>query len=115
MQKLFIIIYIFGFNIFSEDFCVFNNILEQNEKIVNCNDKKLLFGYLEFKSKKKDLKFLFNTELNEYVPQKYKPEILTFINKNCYKKTLKIKTITNFNNISGYYFNEIIIKCEFKS
>ena len=115
MQKLSIILYFFGFNIFSSDFCVIDNILEKNEKLVNCNDEKLLFGYLEFKSKNKDLKFLFNKEFNEYVPQIYKSEILTFIRKNCYKKTLKIKTITNFNNRLGDYLNEIIIQCKFKS
>tara|TARA_B100000212_G_C27307385_1_gene504234 strand:- start:594 stop:941 length:348 start_codon:yes stop_codon:yes gene_type:complete len=115
MQKLSIFIYFFGFNLFSSDFCVIDNILKKNEKIINCNDKKLLFGHLEFKSKKKDLKFQFNKELNEYVPQSYKHEILTFIRKNCYKKTLKIKTITNFNNNSGDYMNEVIIKCKLKS
>ena len=115
MQKLSIFIYFFGFNLFSADFCVIDNILEQNEKIVNCNDKKLLFGHLEFKSKKKDLKFLLNEEFNEYVHQKFKLEILTFIRKNCYKKTLKIKTITNFNNRLGDYLNKIIIQCKFKS
>ena len=115
MQKLPIFIYFFVFNLFSSDFCVINNILEKNEKIVNCNNKNLLFGHLEFKSKKKDLKFQFNKELNEYVPQRYKHEILTFIRKNCYKKTLKIKTITNLNNKFGDYMNEVIIKCKFKS
>ena len=115
MQKLSIFLYFFGFNLFAVDFCVINNILEKNEKIVNCNDKKLLFGYLEFKSKKKDLKFMFNKEFNEHVPERYKPEILTFIRKNCYKKTLKIKTITNLNNKFDDYMNEVIIKCKFKS
>jgi len=115
MQKLSIFIYFFGFNLFSTDFCVIDNILEKSEKIVNCNDKKLLFGHLEFKSKKKDLKFQFNKELNEYVPQSYKHEILTFIRKNCNKKTLKIKTITNFDYKSDNYLNEVIIKCKFKS
>jgi len=115
MQKLPIFIYFFVFNLFSSDFCVIDNILKTNEKIVNCNNKNLLFGHLEFKSKKKDLKFLFNEEFNEKVPQKYKSEILTFIRKNCYKKTLKIKTITNFNNKLGDYLNEIIIQCKFKS
>ena len=115
MQKLPIFIYFFVFNLFSSDFCVINNILEKNENFANCNDNKLLFGSLEFKSKKKDLKFLFNKEFNEYVPQRYNTEILTFIRKNCYKKTLKIKTITNFNNNSDDYLNEIIIRCKFKS
>ena len=115
MQKFSIFIYFFGFNLFSSDFCVIDNILEKNEKIVNCDDKKLLFGHLEFKSKTKDIKFLFNEEFNEFVPQKYKREILTFIRKNCYKKTLKIKTITNFNNKLDDYLNEIIIQCKFKS
>tara|TARA_B100000886_G_C20304294_1_gene441062 strand:+ start:219 stop:566 length:348 start_codon:yes stop_codon:yes gene_type:complete len=115
MQKLSIFLYFFSFNLFAADFCVINNILEKNQEIVDCNDKKLLFGYLEFKSKKKDLNFLFDKELNEYVPQRYKSEILTFIRKNCNKRTLKIKTITNFNNKSNDYLNEIIIKCKFKS
>ena len=115
MQKLSIFLYFFGFNLFAADFCVINNILEKNEEIIDCNDKKLLFGYLEFKSKKKDLNFLFDKELKEYVPQRYKSEILTFIRKNCNKKTLKIKTITNFNYKSNDYLNEIIIKCKFKS
>ena len=115
MIKLSIFIYFFGFNLFSSDFCLIKDILDKNEKIINCNDKKLLFGHLEFKSKKKDLKFLFNEEFNEQVPQKYKSEILTFIRKNCYKKTLKIKTITNFNNKLDDYLNEIIIQCKFKS
>ena len=115
MQKFSIFIYFFGLNLFSADFCVIDNILEKKEKIVNCSDKKLLFGHLKFKSKKKDLKFQFNKEFHEFVPQRYKPEILTFIRKNCYKKTLKIKTITNFNNKYGNYLNEVIIKCKFKS
>ena len=115
MQKFSIFIFFFGFNLFSSDFCVIDNILEKNEKIVNCDDKKLLFGHLEFKSKTKDIKFLFNEEFNEFVPQKYKREILTFIRKNCYKKNLKIKTINNLNNKFDDYMNEVIIKCKFKS
>ena len=46
---------------------------------------------------------------------KIQTEILTFIRKNCYKKTLKIKTITNLNNKFDDYLNEIIIQCKFKS
>ena len=69
-----------------------NNILEKNKNFASCNDNQLLFGYLEFKSKKKDLNFLFDNELNEYVPQRYKSEILTFIRK---KPTVRRPVITS--------------------
>ncbi|GIR26656.1 MAG: hypothetical protein CM15mP40_12640 [Alphaproteobacteria bacterium] len=114
MKKLIIFIYFFGFSLSSEDFCVIHNILEKNKKILNCNDKQLLFGYIKFKSKQNNLKYSFNKEVKEYVPHRYKSEILTFVRNNCYKKSLKIKTITNFNSKLDEYINEIIIECRFK-
>ncbi len=114
MKKLIIFMYFFGFGLLSEDFCVVPNILDNNKQILNCNDKQLLFGYIKFKSKQNNLKFILNKELKEYVPYSYKSEILTFIRNNCYKKSLKIKTITNFNSKLEEYFNEIIIECRYK-
>ena len=114
MKKLIIFIYFFSFSLFCEDFCVINNILYNNNKILNCNDKQLLFGYITFKSKQNNLKFSLDKELEEYVPHLYKLEILTFIRNNCYKKSLKIKTITNFNSKLDVYINEIIIQCRYK-
>ena len=114
MKKLIIFIYFFSFSLFSEDFCVIDNILYNNNKILNCNDKQLLFGYIQFKSKQKNLKFSYNKEVREYVPQLYKSEILTFVRNNCYKKSLKIKTITNFHSIQNEFINEIIVECKYK-
>ena len=98
----------------SQDFCIIHNILDNNKHILNCNDKQLLFGYIKFKSKQNNLKFSLNKDLNEYVPHRYKSEILTFVRNNCYKKSLKIKTITNFNSKLDEYINEIIVECRFK-
>ena len=114
MKKLIIFIYFFSFSLFSEDFCVIDNILDNNKQIQNCNYKQLLFGYIKFKSKQNNLKFSFNKEVEEYVPHRYKSEILTFVRNNCYKKSLKIKTITNFNSKLDEYINEIIIECRYK-
>ena len=114
MKKLIIFIYFFGFNLASEDFCVIRNILEKHKQILKCNDKQLLFGYIKFKSKQNNLKYSLNKEVKEYVPHRYKSEILTFVRNNCYKKSLKIKTITNFNSKLDEYINEIIIECRFK-
>ena len=114
MKKLIIFIYFFSFSVFSEDFCVINNILDNNKKILNCNDKQLLFGYIKFKSKQNNLKFSYKKEVKEYVPHLYKSEILTFVRNNCYKKSLKIKTITNFNSIQNEFINEIIVECKYK-
>ena len=114
MKKLIIFIYFFGFRLFSEDFCIIDDILDNNKQIINCNDKQLLFGYTKFKSKQKNLKFSFNKGVKEYVPLRYKLDILTFVRNNCYKKSLKIKTITNFNSKSDEYINEIIIECRYK-
>ena len=114
MKKLIIFIYFFGFSLLAENFCVIYNILDKKKKILDCNDKQLLFGYIKFKSKQNNLKFLFNKELKEYVPRRYKSEILTFVTNNCYKKSLKIKTITNFNSKLNEYINEVIIECRYK-
>ena len=114
MKKLIIFIYFFDFTLLSEDFCVIDDILDNNKQILNCNDKQLIFGYTKFKSKQKNLKFSYNKEVREYVPQLYKSEILTFVSNNCYKKSLKIKTITNFSSKSNEYTNEIIIECRYK-
>ena len=114
MKKLIIFIYFFDFTLLSEDFCVIDDILDNNKQILNCNDNQLLFGYIKFKSKQKNLKFSFNTELEEYVPLRYKSDILTFVRNNCYKRSLKIKTITNFNSKLNEYINEIIIECRYK-
>ena len=113
MQNLIIFIFFFSYNLFSEDFCLIHNILEE-DKIINCKEKQLLFGYLGFESKKNILKFTFNQDLNEYVPLSYEPEILAYIRNNCYKKSLKIKTITNFNSKLDEYMNEIIVECRYK-
>ena len=59
MKKLIIFIYFFSFSLLSKDFCVINNILDNNKQILNCNDKQLLFGYIKFKSKQNNLKFSF--------------------------------------------------------
>ena len=114
MKKLIIFIYFFGFGLLSKDFCVIPNILDNNKQILNCRDKQLLFGYIKFKAKQNNLKYSFNNDVNEYVPNVYRAEILTFVRNNCYKKSLKIKTITNFNNILDEYINEIIVECKFK-
>ena len=99
---------------FSEDFCIIDDILDNNKQILNCNDNQLLFGYIKFKSKQNNLKFSYKKEVKEYVPHLYKSEILTFVRNNCYKKSLKIKTITNFSSKSNEYTNEIIIECRYK-
>ncbi len=114
MKKLIIFIYLFGFSLLSSDFCVVHSILDNSKQILNCNDKQLLFGYIKFKSKQNNLKFSFNMELKDYVPHRYKSEILTFVRNNCYKTSLKIKTITNFNSKLDEYMNEIIIECRYK-
>lgn len=118
MKKLIIFIYFFSlsfsFSLLAENFCVIRNILDNNKQILDCNDKQLLFGYMKFKSKQENLKFSFNTEVREYVPFRYKSDILNFVRNNCYKKTLKIKTITNFNSKLNEYINEIIIECRYK-
>ena len=114
MTKLIIFLYFFGFSLLSKDFCVISNILDNNQQILNCKDKQLLFGYIQFKSKLNNLKYSFNKEVNEYVPHGYKLEILTFVRNNCYKKSLKIKTITNLNSKLDEYINEIIVECRFK-
>ena len=114
MKKLMIFIYFFSFRLFSEDFCIIDDILDNNKQIINCKDKQLLFSYTKFKSKQKNLKFSFNKELKEYVPLRFKSDILTFVRNNCYKKSLKIKTITNFSSKSNEYTNEIIIECRYK-
>ena len=114
MKKLIIFIYFFGLSLLAEDFCVIPNILHNNKQILNCIDKQLLFGYIKFKSKQNNLKFHFNKEFKEYVPFRYKSEILTFVTNNCYKKSLKIKTITNFNSKLDEYINEIIVECRYR-
>ena len=114
MKKLSVLIYFFGFSLYSEDFCVIHNILDHNNQTLNCNDKQLLFGYIKFESKQNNLEFSFNNEVNEYVPDRYKSEILTFVRNNCYKKSLKIKTITNFHSIQNEFINEIIVECKYK-
>lgn len=118
MKKLIIFIYFFSlsfsFSLLAENFCVIRNILDNNKQILDCNDKQLLFGYMKFKSKQENLKFSFNTEVREYVPIRYKSGILNFVRNNCYKKSLKIKTITNFNSKLNEYINEIIIECRYK-
>ena len=114
MKKLIFFIYFFSCSLLSKDFCVIDDILDKNKQILNCYDKQLLFGYTKFKSKQKNLKFSFNKELKEYIPLRYKSDILTFIRNNCYKKSLKIKTITNLNSKLDEYINEIIVECRFK-
>ena len=114
MKKLIIFIYCFSFSLLAEDFCDSRNILDDNKRILDCNNKQLLFGYIKFKSKQNNLKFSLNKELKEFVPRRYKSEILTFVRNNCYKKSLKIKTITNFNSKLDEYINEIIVECRYK-
>ena len=114
MKKLSVLIYFFGFSLYSEDFCVIHNILDHNNQTLNCNDKQLLFGYIKFKSKQNNLKFSYKKNVKEYVPHLYKSEILTFVRNNCYKKSLKIKTITNFHSIQNEFINEIIVECKYK-
>ena len=114
MKKLIIFIYFFGFSLLAKDFCVISNILDNRKQILNCDDKQLLFGYIKFKSKQNNLKFSYKKEVKEYVPHLYKSEILTFVRNNCYKKSIKIKTITNFNSKLDEYVNEIIIECRYK-
>ena len=114
MKKLIIFIYFFGFSLLAEGFCVIPNILDNNIHTLNCSENQLLFGYIKFKSKQNNLKFHFNKEFKEYVPFRYKSEILTFVTNNCYKKSLKIKTITNFNSKLDEYINEIIVECRYR-
>ncbi len=101
----------------SSDFCVIHNILNNNEINVICDKKKIIFGFIDYESNKKDLKYQNDKELKLKIPSKYYYEITDFINKYCYKKkdSLKIKEIINLNKSDDMkYLVKIIISCEFK-
>ena len=101
----------------SSDFCVVRNILNNNKIDVLCDKKKTIFGYIDYESNNKDLKYQNDEELKLKIPSEYHYEITDFINKYCYKKkdSLKIKEIINLDKSNDMkYLVKIIISCEFK-
>ena len=116
--KIFIFIFIVFFKHIagSKGLCTIDNILVYDSRKKNCIENDLLFGNLTFKSDEKNLNFIFFKDLNIQIPDIFNNEIKTFIVQNCKKeeKTLKLKTITNYNKINNNYVHKITISCIFK-
>ena len=62
----FLILFSFFFKFlptYSSDFCIIHNILNNNEINVLCDNKKIIFGFIDYESTKKDLKYQNDKEL----------------------------------------------------
>ena len=111
-MKIFVSILILFFTCVCEsrEFCTVDNILVYDYKKKPCIENELLFGYLTFKSNKRNLNFILDKDLDIKTPDIFRNEIKTFIKLTCKKekKTLKLKTITNFDKYNNIYVHKII-------
>ena len=98
----------------SKDYCSFNDILNLKKK-VSCKNGNLIFGNFEFSSEYSNFEYDKIDDLKIKVLKKFKKEILSYINKNCDKKNIKIKEITNYVDSREDFSTKVIISCNIRN
>ncbi|MAT32497.1 MAG: hypothetical protein CMP42_00850 [Rickettsiales bacterium] len=98
----------------SKEYCSFKDILNLRKK-VSCNNGNLIFGNFEFSSKYRNFEYDKIDDLKIKVLKKFKKEILSYINKNCDKKNIKIKEITNYVDFREDFSTKVIISCNIRN
>ena len=113
---IFLLLIFYTYSSSSLSYCIIENILAKNIILKKCSKNELLFGYLSFNSNKKDLIYVTNDNFGIKIPLNFSEEITNFINNNCVnnKKTLKLKTITNFSKKKKIYLHKIVISCNLR-
>lgn len=98
----------------AKDFCEVKNIEKFDYKLFNCIDSKMLFGYLEFKSKNSNFLYVQNNRYDVKIISKYYDEITDFINNACsLDKNIRIKDITNYDKLNYDFSTTIILSCTY--
>ena len=99
----------------AKDFCEVKNIEKFDYKLYNCIDSKLMFGYLEFKSKDTNFLYIENNRHSIKIINKYYVEVIDFINTACsFDKKIRIKDVTNYNRIDDDFYTTIILSCSYQ-
>ena len=113
---IFLLLIFYTYSSSSLSYCIIENILAKNIILKKCSKNEPLFGYLSFNSNKKDLNYKIDNYFGIKIPLNFSEEVTNFINNNCVnnKKTLKLKTITNFSKKKKIYIHKIVISCNFK-
>ena len=116
MYKILITLFFINFESFAKSFCIIENLENFDNKKINCKNKDIVFGYLNFNSKNKNLDYVEDNKKNIKVVKKYHKNINKFIDDLCYLDNyLKIKEIINFNKKKNIFKVVLIISCRIKN
>jgi hypothetical protein len=96
----------------AKSFCVIENIKNFENQNINCLDKDLVFGYLNFNSKNSNLEYIEDKKKNLKIVKLYQEDINKFIDDLCYiDNNLRIKEIINFDKEKKIFKVALIISC----
>ena len=116
MYKILILLIFISFESFATNFCIIENLKNYDNKKIYCKDKDLVFGYLNFDSKNKNLEYVEDYKKNIKIVKKYHKNINKFIDDLCYfDNYLKIKEIINFDKKKNIFKFVLIISCRIKN
>ncbi len=116
MYKILITLIFINFESFAKSFCIIENLENFDNKKINCKNKDIVFGYLNFNSKNKNLEYVEDDKKSIKIVKKYHKNINKFIDGLCYfDNYLKIKEIINFDKNKNIYKVVLIISCRIKN
>ena len=96
----------------AKSFCVIENIKNFETQNINCSDKDLVFGYLNFNSKNSNLEYIEDKKKNLKIIKLYEKDINKFIDDLCYiDNNLRIKEVINFDKEKNIFKVALIISC----
>ena len=115
MYKILIPLIFISFESLATSYCIIENLKNYDNKRINCKNKDLVFGYLKFNSKNKNLEYVEDNKKNIKIVKKYHKNINKFIDDLCYLDNyLKIKEIINFDK-KNIFKVVLIISCRIKN
>ena len=115
MYKTLILLIFIYFESFAKSFCIIENLMDFDNKKINCENKDFVFGYLNFNSETKNLDYVEDKMKNIKVVKKYHKNINEFIDDLCYLDNyLKIKEIINFDKKNKFKV-VLVISCRIKN
>ena len=116
MYKTLILLIFINFESFAKSFCIIENLMNFDNKKVNCKNKDFVFGYLNFNSKNKNLEYVEDNKKNIKVVRKYRKNINKFIDGLCYiDNYLKTKEIINFDKKKKIFKVDLVISCKLRN
>ena len=111
-QIIILFLILFNLESLAKSFCIIENIKNFENQNINCLDKDLVFGYLNYNSKNSNLEYIEDKKKNLKIVKLYQEDINKFIDDLCYiDNNLRIKEIINFDKEKKIFKVALIISC----